>query len=68
MMKLTHLPFACAEIFDETLEIIDSLTFHQRKISPNMWRIFECIYLAFKNDGIDYLEGSFCLNFHGYFY
>jgi hypothetical protein len=22
-----------------------------------MWRIFECIYEAFKVDGIDYLEG-----------
>ncbi|KAI9256941.1 putative nonsense-mediated mRNA decay protein [Sporodiniella umbellata] len=44
------------DLYDEIFEIIDSCTFSAKKVSPTMWSVFELIYGAFKDSGIDYME------------
>ena len=39
-------------------ELVDSLTFKSRSISPNMWRVFELTYELFRTDAIDFLDGK----------
>ncbi|PWN53145.1 ARM repeat-containing protein [Violaceomyces palustris] len=46
----------CVELFDDCLELTDTLTYYQKKISPGMWHIFTLIYKSFKTHGIDYLS------------
>ncbi|KAM0788606.1 hypothetical protein ACM66B_001727 [Microbotryomycetes sp. NB124-2] len=44
------------ELYDEVFEILDSLTFFQKKINPIMWPIFEATYATFKSDATDYVH------------
>ncbi|KAJ7046946.1 hypothetical protein C8F04DRAFT_1062248, partial [Mycena alexandri] len=37
-------------------ELVDSLTFKLRAISPNLWPVFELTYNLFKSDAVDFLE------------
>lgn len=48
-----------AELYDEVFEILDSLSFFQKKISPVMWPLFEATYQSFKGSASDYFSGSF---------
>ncbi|BGP14532.1 hypothetical protein JCM10213_005180 [Rhodosporidiobolus nylandii] len=56
------------ELYDETYEILDSLSFFQQFISPAMWACFEATYMAMKTDAPDYLHESYgfldnCINY-----
>ncbi|KAG0768001.1 hypothetical protein G6F57_006285 [Rhizopus arrhizus] len=44
------------DLYDEIFEIIDSCTFSSKRVTPTMWGVFELIYGAFKDSGIDYME------------
>ncbi|KAI8359819.1 armadillo-type protein [Blakeslea trispora] len=44
------------DLYDEIFEIIDSCTFSSKRVTPTMWSVFEMIYAAFKDSGIDYME------------
>ncbi|TKY86757.1 hypothetical protein EX895_004397 [Sporisorium graminicola] len=46
----------CVELFDDCLELTDTLTYYQKKVSAGMWHIFTLIYKSFKGAGIDYLS------------
>jgi importin-7 len=46
------------DLLSEALEIIDSLTFSSREISPRMWRFFPLLHSCFKLNASDYLEGT----------
>ncbi|KAF5348096.1 hypothetical protein D9757_013748 [Collybiopsis confluens] len=37
-------------------DLVDTLTFRTRSVSPNMWPVFELTYRLFKNDAVDFLE------------
>jgi hypothetical protein len=50
------------DLFDNVYDLVDSLTFNLRSISPQMWPIFEKTYELFKSDAIDFLDGIY-LNF-----
>ncbi|GAA5884573.1 hypothetical protein JCM6882_005303 [Rhodosporidiobolus microsporus] len=55
------------ELFDETYEILDSLSFFQQSISPAMWSCFEATYRSFINEAPDYLTETYgfldnCIN------
>ena len=39
-------------------ELIDSLTYKLRTISPSMWPVFELTYKLFKREAIDFLDGA----------
>ncbi|CAO1626737.1 unnamed protein product [Sympodiomycopsis kandeliae] len=44
------------ELYDDCFDLLDVLTFYQKKISPGMWKIFELMANSFLNGaGIDYL-------------
>lgn len=45
------------DLFDNMYDLVDSLTFKLRAISPSMWPIFEATYELYKNDACDFLEG-----------
>lgn len=47
-----------ADLFDNMYDLVDSLTFKLRSISPNMWPVFEITYKLFKSDAVDFLEGG----------
>ncbi|GAA5868463.1 hypothetical protein JCM1840_007004 [Sporobolomyces johnsonii] len=56
------------ELFDETYEVLDSLSFFQESISPAMWSCFEATYLTLKGDVPDYLHEMYgfidnCINY-----
>ncbi|KWU42562.1 ARM repeat-containing protein [Rhodotorula sp. JG-1b] len=56
------------ELFDETYEILDSLSFFQQTISPAMWACFEATYSLLKQDTPDYIHEMFgfldnCVNY-----
>lgn len=38
-------------------DLVDALTFDMRRITPEMWNVFELTYKLFKTDAIDFLEG-----------
>ena len=38
-------------------ELVDSLTYKLRSISPSMWPVFELTYSLFKHEAVDFLEG-----------
>jgi hypothetical protein len=42
----------------EVFEIIDSLTFSTRSISPVMWSFFPMLHSTFEEYAIDYIEGN----------
>ncbi|KAL4253351.1 Armadillo-like helical [Pleurotus pulmonarius] len=44
------------DLFDNTFDLVDSLTFKSRAISPNMWPIFEETYKLFKAEAVDFLD------------
>jgi len=46
------------DLFDNMYELVDSLTFKSRSISPNMWPVFELTYELFRTDAIDFLDGN----------
>jgi hypothetical protein len=46
------------DLFDNVYELVDSLTFKTRNISPNMWPVFESTYELFRTDAIDFLDGD----------
>jgi hypothetical protein len=46
------------DLFDNMYDLVDSLTFKSRSISPNMWRVFELTYELFRSDAIDFLDGN----------
>lgn len=46
------------DLFDNMYELVDSLTFKLRTISPNMWPVFELTYKLFKSDAVDFLDGK----------
>jgi hypothetical protein len=50
--------FAKLDLMSEVFEIIDSLTFSTRSISPIMWSFFPMLHSAFKEYAIDYIEGN----------
>jgi importin-7 len=47
-----------ADLFDNMYDLVDSLTFKLRSISPTMWPVFELTYKLFKADAVDFLEGE----------
>ncbi|KAJ7490549.1 armadillo-type protein [Mycena latifolia] len=44
------------DLFDNMYDLVDSLTFKLRAISPNLWPVFELTYELFKSDAVDFLE------------
>lgn len=46
-----------SDMLDTIYELVDSLTYKLRRISPGMWPVFEASYRLFKSDAIDFLEG-----------
>ncbi|KAI0688708.1 ARM repeat-containing protein [Cytidiella melzeri] len=44
------------DLFDNMYELVDSLTFKLRAISPSMWPIYEITYKLFKADAVDFLD------------
>jgi hypothetical protein len=44
------------DLYDEIFEIIDSCTFSSKRVTPTMWSVFELIYRAFTDSGIDYMN------------
>ena len=47
------------DLFDNVYELIDSTTFKLRRISPNLWQIFELTYKALKTHAINWIEGQY---------
>ncbi|KAK4703327.1 hypothetical protein P7C70_g2895, partial [Phenoliferia sp. Uapishka_3] len=47
------------ELYDETFEILDSLTFYNKSIGPAMWPLFEAAFTSFKTGGADYFQEMF---------
>lgn len=48
---------ANSDLMSEVFEIIDSLTFSTRSISPTMWSFFPLMHTAFEDYAGDYIEG-----------
>jgi hypothetical protein len=46
------------DLFDNMYDLIDSTTFKLRRISPNLWKIFELTYQALKTHAINWIEGQ----------
>ncbi|KAF8625982.1 hypothetical protein AX17_006706 [Amanita inopinata Kibby_2008] len=44
------------ELFDNMYDLVDSLTFRMRTISPNMWPVLEHTYKLFKSEAVDFLD------------
>ncbi|KAI9277967.1 armadillo-type protein [Umbelopsis sp. AD052] len=44
------------DLYAEIFEIIDSCTFSSKRVTPTMWGVFELIYKAFKESGIDFMD------------
>ncbi|KAL1728536.1 armadillo-type protein [Schizophyllum commune] len=44
------------DLYDNMYDLLDTLTFRMRSISPSLWPIFEQTYQLFKTDGIDFLD------------
>lgn len=43
------------DLYEEVFEMIDSITFTRKQISPGMWNLFPYLYQTFKDVGADYL-------------
>ena len=50
-----------ADLLDNMYELVDSLTYRLKAISPSMWRVFELTYAIFKGEAVDFLEGGVSL-------
>lgn len=46
------------ELLTEALEIIDTLTYFRKVISPGMWHVFELLHGSFDGMGVDFLDGA----------
>ncbi len=46
------------DLFDNMYELVDSLTYKLRSISPSMWPVLELTYRLFKHEAVDFLEGK----------
>ena len=46
------------ELLTEILEIIDTLTYFRKTISPGMWHVFELLHSSFDGMAIDFLDGA----------
>ncbi|KAH9949788.1 armadillo-type protein [Amylocystis lapponica] len=44
------------DLFDNMYELVDSLTFKLRSVSPSMWPVFELTYQLFKSEAVDFLD------------
>ncbi|OBZ89950.1 hypothetical protein A0J61_02021 [Choanephora cucurbitarum] len=44
------------DLYDEIFEIVDSCTFSSKRVSTNMWNVFEIIYREFKETGISFMS------------
>ncbi|KAF9046357.1 armadillo-type protein [Panaeolus papilionaceus] len=44
------------DLFDNMYELVDSLTYKLKAISPSMWPVFEMTYRLFKHEAVDFLE------------
>ncbi|KAF8624410.1 hypothetical protein AX15_005891 [Amanita polypyramis BW_CC] len=44
------------ELLDNMYDLVDSLTFRMRAISPNMWPVLEHTYRLFKAEAVDFLD------------
>ncbi|KXN84333.1 hypothetical protein AN958_12748 [Leucoagaricus sp. SymC.cos] len=44
------------ELLDNMYDLVDSLTYKSRAISPSMWPVFEATYKVFKSEAIDFLD------------
>ncbi|KAF9481128.1 ARM repeat-containing protein [Pholiota conissans] len=44
------------DLFDNMYELVDSLTYKLRAISPSMWPVLELTYMLFKHEAVDFLE------------
>ncbi|KAM6494523.1 Armadillo-type fold [Amanita muscaria] len=44
------------ELLDNMYDLVDSLTFRMRTISPNMWPVLEITYKLFKSEAVDFLD------------
>ncbi|GAA5946962.1 hypothetical protein JCM3765_002093 [Sporobolomyces pararoseus] len=56
------------ELFDETYEVLDSISFFQESVSPALWACFEATYLQFKSGTVDHLHEMYgfidnCVNY-----
>ncbi|KAM0754334.1 ARM repeat-containing protein [Meredithblackwellia eburnea MCA 4105] len=47
------------ELYDETFEILDSLTFYSKSIGSSLWPLFEAAHQSFKSGGPDYYQEMF---------
>ncbi|SCV67913.1 BQ2448_5524 [Microbotryum intermedium] len=46
----------CIDLYDEVYDILDSLTFSQKKISPCLWPIFVATYNTFKAGSVEFVH------------
>lgn len=44
------------DLYDETFEMIDSITYSRKLISHGLWNLFPYIYRTFKDVGADYIQ------------
>ncbi|KAJ3159832.1 hypothetical protein HDU86_001484 [Geranomyces michiganensis] len=44
------------DLYEEVFDLIETLTFCQKNISPVAWQLWPFIYKAFKEDGYDYID------------
>ena len=49
------------ELLSNMYDLVDSLTFRMRTISPNMWPVLGLTYELFKSEAIDFLDGKCCV-------
>jgi importin-7 len=47
------------DLFSEVFEIIDSLTFSTKSISPTMWTFLPLMHDVFTDFAVDYMDGIF---------
>jgi hypothetical protein len=47
---------AIVDLYDDLFEVIDCCTFCCKSVSANMWGLFDSVYTAFKEHGIDHVE------------
>jgi hypothetical protein len=47
------------DLIDEVFELVDSITYQLKMITPNMWQLFDLVYKAVMGFGIDFIEEIF---------
>lgn len=58
-----HIAEIVSDLYDDMFDVIDTLLFYQKRISPDFWRVYELIYKSIKSEGVDYLDGPSCTSF-----